>query len=375
MNPFIPNRYAYRLYFLRCLLTGLISTLGACTPTPAPDKPKTATTTLEVSAADLVHAQLDTLRPSIAITGGLYALKQSRVHPQATALVQDVLVNNGDHVHKNQTLIILNNQDQRDRVMQAQANLAAARAQHILADSVRDRNAQLFARGYVSEIELQRSVADAKAQQQQVHAQQANLNIAQKAVQDSVIRAPIAGVVTQRQIDAGQTVSVGQTLLSIIDPSTLELRAQVGANVQSRIQLGQPIEFYVQGMPEQKISTTVQRIDPSTDPSSRMLTIYADVPNPQHQLRAGTFIEGQLYYRTAEHGIVLPRHVIQHMDAPDQAYVWTIQQQQIQKTPIHIRTLDPNSDRVLLTGIEAQTPVLRLSLNDDAQGRPVSIKP
>ena len=180
---------------------------------------------LELNQADLVQATEQSLSASTQITGSLHATRQSSVHAQGNAIVQSILANNGDAVQKGQVLVTLNDQDNRARLAQAQASLAQARAQQILSNSIRDRNIQLYRKGFLSEIELERSKADALAQQEQVNAQRALLQISEKALQDAVLRAPLSGVVTDRLIDVGQTVASGQNLLSIVDPSSLELQA------------------------------------------------------------------------------------------------------------------------------------------------------
>lgn len=342
------------------------STADATAPAPA----------LELNQADLVRVREQNLSASTRITGSLHALRQSSLHPQSAAIVQSVLVNNGDPVQKGQVLVTLNDQDNRSRLAQAQANLAQARAQQILSNSIRDRNVQLYQKGFISEIELERSKADATAQQEQVNAQRALLQISEKAIQDSILRAPLSGVVSNRQVEVGQTVAGGQSLLSIVDPNSLELQALVNADAQAALQVGQPIMFHVQGLPEQQFQATIQRIAPLADPSNRSLTVYASVDNPKQQLRAGLFVEGTLRYGKVERGVVLPKTSIQNKDASNPSdYVWVIRANQIQKQPITIQSIDPVSELALVQGLPADSQVVRIALAQGAQGRAVKIAP
>ena len=352
--------------------------LGGCQPNPndsTADAPAPAPA-LELNQADLVRVREQNLSASTRITGSLHALRQSSLHPQSAAIVQSVLVNNGDAVQKGQVLVTLNDQDNRSRLAQAQANLAQARAQQILSNSIRDRNVQLYQKGFISEIELERSKADAAAQQEQVNAQRALLQISEKAIQDSTLRAPLSGVVSNRQVEVGQTVAGGQSLLSIVDPNSLELQALVNADAQAALQVGQPIMFHVQGLPEQQFQAKIQRIAPLADPSNRSLTVYASVDNPKQQLRAGLFVEGTLSYGKTERGLVLPKTSIQAADSNHPSdYVWLIQEGQIRKQPIHIRSIDPVSELALVEGLPADSQVIRIALAQGAHGRAVKITP
>ena len=350
--------------------------LVGCRPSSPTDQTATAPAVLELNQADLVRATEQNLSASTRITGSLHALRQSSVHPQSAAIVQSVAVNHGDSVQKGQVLITLNDQDNRSRLAQAQANLAQARAQQILSNSIRDRNAQLYRKGFISEIELERSKADAAAQQEQVNAQRAMLQIAEKSIQDSVLRAPLSGVISARNVEVGQTVAGGQSLLSIVDPDSIELQASVNADAQAALQLGQPITFHVQGLPEQPFTATIRRIAPLADPSNRNLTVYASVDNPNSQLRAGLFVEGTLRYGKVERGVVLPKTSIQSKDASNPSdYVWVIAANQIQKQAISIQSIDPVSELALVQGLPADSQVIRIALAQGAQGRAVKIAP
>lgn len=368
----LPHRYTVLAFVLS--LIGL--SLSGCS---APSDSNTTTSgspALELAAADLVRAVEQDLSASTRITGSLYARQQSTVHPQTSATVQSVWVNNGDQVRQGQVLVSLNDQDQQSRLAQAQANLAQARAQQILSNSIRDRNQKLYQQGFISEIELERSKADARAQQEQVNAQQALLQINQKAIQDSVLRAPLTGIVSQRQVEVGQTVVAGQQLLSIIDPNSLELQAVVNADTQAQIRIGQPIVFYVQGLPEQAFTAQVQRIAPQADPSNRSLTIYASIQTADPKLRAGLFVEGTLQYGEQRRGVVLPKTSIRTADTDNPSdYVWVVEADKILKKPVQIQAIDPVTELALVSGIAVDSQVIRIALAQGANGRQVTIAP
>jgi RND family efflux transporter MFP subunit len=255
---------------------------------------------------------------------------------------------------------------------QAQANLASVKAQLIVVQNLRDRNAKLFKKGFVSEMEYERSVADAQAQQENLNAQQAMVEIAQKGIRDSVIRAPMSGMVARRLVEPSQAVNAGQTLLEIVDPSTLELKATAPAYTQNQLKVGQAIVFRIQGLADQQFSGTISRINPVANNQSRTINLYAKVDNQTQQLRAGLFAEGSIQIGQQRQGTVLPVQAIQSL--PNQpSMVWVIRQGQLQPQPVQIIDTDTVSGLALVSGVHVGEQVTTIRLAEGAKGRAVKV--
>lgn len=333
------------------------------TGTPAPATPAV----LELSGSDLLVAQMTTAQTSTGFTGVLQAERTTSVQAPASATVMLVNARDGERVGQGETLVTLNTQDSQARVAQAEAGVAAARAQQILADSVRDRTARLYAREYVSRIEYEKALADAAAQAENVRGQQAILSIARKAVADSRIRAPLSGTISQRQVEPGMTVNPGQTLMQIVDTSVLELKGSLAPQGQSYLQTGQTVEFTLQGLPGQQFTGVVSRISPLADAGSRAITFYAQVANPDNRLRPGQFAEGRLNYGTAQSGIALPLEVIRR-DASGQQTVWVLRDGRVVRQPVGILTTDPGKNQAIVTGIQSGERVVLIDLGEQAAG-------
>lgn len=133
--------------------------------------------------------------------------------------------------------------------------------------------------GFISKVEYEQATVDYQAQQENVKAQQENVNIAQKANLDGTILSPISGVITQRQIEKGQTVTAGQTLFEIVDPKHLEIQAKLPSDMQAALKVGQNIEYTIQGNPA-SLSAVITRISPIADPASRQLEFLQNPTKP-----------------------------------------------------------------------------------------------
>lgn len=131
--------------------------------------------------------------------------------------------------------------------------------------------------GFISKVEYEQSLVDYQAQLENVRAQQANVDIAEKADRDGTILSPISGVITQRLVEPGQTVSAGQTLFEIIDPSRLEIQAKIPSDLQAALSLGEKIEYRLQDEYDRNQNAILRLLDEIADLADGDLRSYATV--------------------------------------------------------------------------------------------------
>lgn len=326
---------------------------------------------IELISADLVELHYGEARQKAHFSGSLRAVNQTSVQAQVTGTASQVKFDVGQSVAKNQVLVVLNNQDHAARLGQAQANLAATKAQANQAERMMQRKKRLLDQGFISQVEYEQSVVDYQAQQENVYAQQANVDIAQKATQDAVIRSPITGVITKRQVELGQTVSAGQTLFEIIDPSRLELQGQVPIEQQQALKVGHQIEYRIQGQPT-LYSATLTRIAPLADLNNRQIEFFAKPQQNLASLSIGAFIEGEILFGDAVVGQLLPLDVIYDLDG--QPYVWAIRQNKISKVKIEVLEQNPSLNQAVVKGLGANDRISRIRFSDQQINQAVSIR-
>lgn len=336
---------------------------------PVNTKPKT--TSIELISADLAAVKVGSLTQSRAFTGTIQAIHQSSVQAQVSATALQVLVDVGQYVNRGQTLVRLNNQDNAARLAQAQANLASTKAQANLNRSVMQRKGNLYQQGFISKLEYEQSQLEYRAQQENVNAQQANVDIALKAAQDTIIKSPIAGYITQRQVDAGQTVALGQTLFEIVDASQVEIKANIASNDQQYLRIGQKLSFAIQGSSEQQHGT-VTRISPVANQVSRTLEFYAKPDQTSAQLSIGRFVEGALLESNPQTGQLIPLKSVQNLN--DQPHVWVVREQKLLKIPVQILQLDQRQELALVTGLANTDRVSLVKFNEQDLNKQVRLQ-
>lgn len=352
----LSNNKKYLTYSTLCL--GLL--LYACQKNET-EQPVQTTNKIELIQQDLVLVKDGSSVAKTAFTGTLRAVNQSSIQAQVTATATAVNAQVGQAVSKGQVLVRLNNQDNAARLAQAQANLSATQAQASLAKNMMQRKKRLLDQGFISKVEYEQAAVDYQAQLENVRAQQANVNIAQKADRDGTILSPISGVITKREVESGQTVAAGQTLFEIVDPNQLEIQGKLPSDMQAALKVGQKIEYTIQGNPAQ-LTAVLTRISPVADPASRQIEFFAKPNETINSLSIGSFVEGSILSSTQINGQLIPLDVIQNLK--DKPYVWVIRQKKIEKVNLVILEQRYRDNLAVVQGLQPGDQISRIKFND-----------
>ena len=348
----------------------VLSLMGCKQDEPVPVAAKVEK--IELIQQDLVNIEYGEAVQKTAFTGTIRAVNQSSIQAQVTATATRVNAQVGQAVQKGQVLVVLNNQDNAARLAQARANLAASQAQANQAQLMVQRKKRLLAQGFISQVDYEQSVVDYQSQQESVYAQQANVDIAAKAAQDGILRSPISGVITVRQVEPGQTVSAGQTLFEVLDPTQLELQGKVSSEQQAALQVGAKVEYQIQGQADQ-MSATLSRVAPLADVNNRQIEFFA-VPQQQIQsLSIGAFVEGHIVSGAPIAGQMIPLDTIQ--DPETAPYVWVVRAGKLAKAPITVLERNDAAKRAIVSGLATGDQISRIRFNDKQLNQPVSISP
>ena len=316
---------------------------------------------IELIPQDLVLVQDGSAVAKTPFTGTLRAVNQSSIQAQITATATEVNAQVGQTVSQGQILVRLNNPDNAARLAQAKANLSSTQAQATLAKNMMQRKKRLLDQGFISKVEYEQATVDYQAQQENVKAQQENVNIAQKANLDGTILSPISGVITQRQIEKGQTVTAGQTLFEIVDPKHLEIQAKLPSDMQAALKVGQNIEYTIQGN-SASLSAVLTRISPIADPASRQLEFFAKPNQTIHSISIGAFVDGNILASQPVSGQLIPLDVIQ--DIKNQAYVWVIRNQKIAKVHLVILEQRYHDNSAVVQGLNKGDQISRIKFDE-----------
>jgi RND family efflux transporter MFP subunit len=271
-------------------------------------------------------------------------------------------VREGEEVQAGQVLVKMDTSEYQARVEQAKGALLAARGQLDIATKARDNNKALLERNFISKNAYDNAASQFDIARANVDSAKGALDVAQKALADTVIRAPISGLVSSRTVQPGEKVSPDNRLLDVVDLRQMEMEASVPAAEIINVSLGQEVQVKVEGMPA-PLAGKVARINPSTQPGSRSILVYVQIDNPQRVLRVGMFGEAQLTLSRKTGVLTVPQAAIQS-DAGS-TYVYAIENGRLVQKAVELgmRGNDGEGSAVeIVSGLDSGVQIVRANL-------------
>ena len=219
-------------------------------------------------------------------SGYIVARRMATVSAKITGKVREVLIEEGMRVQEGQVMATLDPVDADAQFALANAQLSAARssvasvqAQLTQAEAEAVRLTELVERGLVSRSQFDAAVAQRDALRAQRVTAQRNvqvaadsLEIARNGVDNTIVRAPFAGVVIAKAAQPGEIVSPLATggftrtgIGTIVDMDSLEVEVEVGESYIGRVRSGMPVETVLNAYPDWKIPAEVIAIIPAAD--------------------------------------------------------------------------------------------------------------
>jgi multidrug efflux system membrane fusion protein len=249
-------------------------------------------TVVELAAGDVVKAEMRELAQGLPISGSLKAINSAVVKARAAGELQGLTVREGDVVKAGQIVARVDATEYGARVKQAQEQADSAKAQIDIAQRQWDNNKALVDQGFISKTALDTSLNNFHAAQANHKAALAAVEMARKTLDDTVLRAPISGVVAQRLAQPGERVGIDTRVIEIVDLSRLELEATLSAADSINVRVGQEAVLQIEGGAKPVVAK-VARINPSAQAGSRSVLAYLTIVDAAG-LRQGLFAQGTL---------------------------------------------------------------------------------
>ena len=278
--------------------TRIVAQRKAQQQTVAAQAAQRADAPVELVASDLVQVKTRVLSQGLAISGALKAANSAVIKARVAGELQGLSVREGDVVKAGQVIARIDPADAQARVRQMQQQAESAKAQVDMAKRTFDNNSSLVEQGFISKSSLDTSISSLAAAEANYRAAQAGADMATKALEDTVLRSPIAGHVSQRLAQNGERMAVDGKVIEIVDLSRLELEASLSAADSLQVQLGQTAQLQIEGA-SAPVNAKVVRINPSVVAGSRAVLAYLAL-DPQPGLRQGLFAQGTLRTGSSE---------------------------------------------------------------------------
>jgi multidrug efflux pump subunit AcrA (membrane-fusion protein) len=199
---------------------------------------------------------------------------------------------------------------------------------------------------------------------------QAQVAISQKAVEDTLIRAPYSGYISARPIAVGEYVTPASVIATILLTHTLKLELQVPEMHAPNLRPGMPVSLTVDAFRDRQFGGTITAINPAIDPASRSITAEASVQNPDNALRSGMFATARITMPGGSQTIFVPREAVVNDQNTNSYRVFVVQ-----GTTAHLRVVqigdEENGMVQILSGVQANEEVATSNLQQLYEGAKV----
>jgi membrane fusion protein (multidrug efflux system) len=347
------------------------------------DTSKAATTPsgMTVGPENIAVVKTEQIRSGPAISGTLQPEEQATVRAEVGGAILSTSAEQGERVAKGAVLAHIDDATLRAAELSARAAVTTAQNSADIAKRQVDRNEALLKAGAIAERDLElvrNQYSSAEAQLANAKSLLAN---AQKQLAKATVVSPFAGIVSDRQVSAGDVVQPGGALYTIVNPATMRLEASVPADQLSAARVGMPVDFTVNGYPGRHFTGHITRVNPVADPSTRQVRIIVSLPNANGVLVGGLFADGHVASEVRDAPVVPASAVDESGLKP---FVMRIKNGLVQRAEVELgihdqatETVEIRSgvqpgDTILLgaaRGISEKTPV-RVSAPSDTVAKP-----
>jgi len=257
---------------------------------------------------EVAAAIRDTVVDAIAATGQIEAIQSIELRPEVSGRITDILVREGQEVADGTPLFKVDDAELKAQVAQAEAERQLAR-------QALERTKQLIAQNASSTSDLEQAEAKSRGAD-------ANHDVLKTRLDRTVVRAPFAGVIGRRLVSIGTYVSSQTPLITLQSVNPQHASFDVPERYADRLRRGQLVSFQVAALPGKNFSGEVVFVDPVVSLPGRTILIKARVPNNEHQLQAGMFIEARLATAIRPNAVVVPEDALLPMQGA--TFVWVV---------------------------------------------------
>jgi membrane fusion protein (multidrug efflux system) len=334
---------------------------------------------IELLASDLAVAGKAPLARVLPVTGTVKATQQATIRSKVSGDVARVLVREGEAVAAGAVLAQIDTTEFASRVAEREQNLKGAVAQLAIAQRNADNNKRLVAQGFISPSAMDTTQNQLEAQRAAVAAAEQQLTQARKTLADATVRAPFAGVVTERAVQAGDKASPDMKLFALVDNRSLEYEAALDPEDAAQVKPGMVVTLTPDGLPA--VNAKVLRVNAAVTAGSRAVMIYAAVPSDAG-LKSGQFAGGNLRLGGVSDAVLVPAEALREEGGRTVVYTVVKQGDSSQLQAVAVRpnlrgeaASGANAGQVMVAvdGLAEGTQIVARNLGPLRMGVPVRI--
>jgi RND family efflux transporter MFP subunit len=338
------------------IVTAAAVTAAGCSSRTSAEEP--AAPKAEPVSISTAVVESRTIDRFIRVTGSLRADEQAEVSAESGGRVIATPVERGTRVSQGTVLIRVSTAEAAAQLQEAEANASQiearlglgdgapfdpksvpdvmnARASLEFAEAEFSRIRSLLDQKVVSQSEFdqRRTQVEAARQQYQMaqnsaqqsyrslQAARARVALARKAVADTAVTAPFSGLVAERLVSAGDYVTRGTRVATIVRIDPLRVELTVPEQAVSLVKVGQPVRLTVDAYPNEVFEATIRFVSPALRTDQRALTVEAVMANPDGRLKPGFFATAAIQQPASAPALLVPQSAVETVSGTSRIYI------------------------------------------------------
>ena len=328
----------------RCYLLGILAIcLVACEKKQSIKEPLIA----PIKAIQYVIVEPQTVLTQRQLSGYLRPTKSAKLSFEVTGQLTKINVKSGDTVVVGQVLASIDNAPFSYKLAQAKAELASANAGFKERSENYQRQRQLFNQQLINKNAIDKAQAEFEQAQSLVALAQAKLSLSNRDLQQTILKAPFAGVITHRAIEQFEKVSRGDVILEIQDKTSLEVTFLLPSSMISHINLSDNILLNIPIIKYLQQGAKITKIGIKSNMRGAY-PVSAELDNVQPNIHAGMAADVFIQTKQKTPGIILPESaVMTAANGAEQVFVFNKETKQVASRAVTSRLL--NANQLLIT--------------------------
>jgi membrane fusion protein, multidrug efflux system len=329
---------------------------------------------ITLGAADVAAAVRTDVWSGVPVSGSLEPKVDMTVGAPMAEQIVETYVEEGQRVDRGQPLVRFKDEVVRAAANSARADVATQRMQVTIAVAESTRAENLLREGAISPRDRDNALLGVNAARGRLALSESQLASAEDRLATSTLRAPAAGVVSKRYLQAGDRVDMGKPVIDIVDTRVLQLTASVPVEYVGDLRVGRAVSLRAARLDSSLMTGRISRINPTADEATRQVRVYVDIPNGAGRLVGGMFVSGRVLLREAQGAVAVPRTAVRLEGDAGTPVVYVIAGGKVHRRVVALGVVDEDQNLEQITsGVQAGDLVVVGPVEGLSDGVPVEI--
>jgi RND family efflux transporter MFP subunit len=299
------------------------------TPAPGGSSAASPSATTETAAVQVMTPQRKNIAQTLTLPANVSPWYQATLYGKVSGYVKWIGFDKGDVVKKDQLLAVIDAPEIEDQYQQANADYQIKQLTYERYYSVWKDNPDIIAK---QDVDVAKAAAESAK----------HLRDSRKTLLGyTKVSAPFNGTITARFADPGALIQAATgsatqavPLFTVMDTDTVRIYVNVPQEAAFLAKAGIPATLTVREQPGLEIKATVTRTTEALDPATRTLLVEIDVPNKEHRLQPGTFVNATLSLREHPNALAIPPAALLPIANGKEKAVFVVEQNRVRLVPI-----------------------------------------